>query len=327
MLSQPINMKQSDQNSVTTALKGMAMGIAEVIPGVSGGTIAFITGIYERLLNCIKTILGPGVFKAYKQGGIREAWSYIDGIFFFSLLFGMAVGVVIGVFGISHLLANFPQLVWSYFFGLILASSVLLFRQVSQWNLKTIAALVITSIAALYYTLASPSEGIHQYWFVFISGTIAISALMLPGISGSFILVLMGMYSFVLGSVKLVLTEFDTNALLVVFTFAAGCLLGLATFSRVLTWTFKHYYHVTMAGLTGFMIGSLNKIWPWKEVASWRTDSHGEQVALVEKSVLPAQFDGNPMVVGCILLMIAGFITVIVIEKMGKTVQPTHPTK
>jgi putative membrane protein len=318
-------MSNTSTNFIQTALKGLAMGIAEVIPGVSGGTIAFITGIYERLLHSIKTILGPGIFKAYRNGGVKEAWRQIDGTFLLSLLIGMLTGIIIGVFGVSHLLLNFPQLVWSFFFGLILASAVLLFKQVGQWNIKTLAALILTTIAALYYTLASPAEGTQELWFVFISGSVAISALMLPGVSGSFILVLLGMYAFVLGSVKQFLTEFDLASGLVVVVFAIGCLIGLATFSRVLTWTFKHYYQITMAALTGFLIGSLNKIWPWKAVVSWRTDSHGEQVALLEKSVLPAQYDGNPMLIGCITLTIVGFLAVILIEKMGKQTTITHP--
>jgi len=318
-------MSTNQTNFIQTAIKGMAMGIAEVIPGVSGGTLAFITGIYERLLQSIKTILGPGVFKAMRDGGIREAWQQIDGYFLFSLLFGMLTGVIIGVFGVSHLLLHYPQLVWSFFFGLILASAVLLFKQVGTWNIKTIAALVITIVAALFYSLVSPSEGIQALWFVFISGSIAISALMLPGVSGSFILVLLGMYAYVIGSVKQFLSEFDLASGVVVAVFAFGCLIGLATFSRVLTWAFKHFYQVTMAALTGFLIGSLNKIWPWKAVVSWRTDSHGEQVALLEKSILPAQYDGNPMIMGCIALAIAGFLIVVMIEKMGKRQPITHP--
>jgi putative membrane protein len=318
-------MSSNSSNFIQTALKGLAMGVAEVIPGVSGGTIAFISGIYERLLHSIKTILGPGIFKAFRSGGIKEVWHKIDGTFLLSLLIGMMTGIIIGVFGVSHLLLNFPQLVWSFFFGLIMASAVLLFKQVGQWNLKTIAALVLTTAAALFYTLASPAAGREELWFVFISGTIAISALMLPGVSGSFILVLLGMYAFVLGSVKLFLTEFDLASGLVVVVFAVGCLIGLATFSRVLTWTFKHYYQLTMAALTGFLIGSLNKIWPWKAVVSWRTDSHGEQVALLEKSVLPAQYEGNPMLLGCIALAVAGFLAVIWIEKISNQSTITHP--
>lgn len=318
-------MKQPPTNGLATALKGAAMGIAEVIPGVSGGTIAFITGIYERLLHSIKAILGPGIIQAFRRGGIKEAWRYIDGSFMSALLAGMASGVIAGVFGISHLLAHYPQLVWSFFFGLILASALMLFRQVGEWNVKTITALVLTSLAALYYTLASPAQGIHQLWFVFVSGTIAISALMLPGVSGSFILVLLGMYAYVLGAVKQFLSQLDMASGVVVVTFALGCLVGLATFSRILTWTFKHHYHIAMAGLTGFLIGSLNKIWPWKEVVSWRADSHGEQVALLEKSILPAQYEGDPMVLGCIALAIAGFVTVVLMEKLGKNPSPTHP--
>jgi putative membrane protein len=307
-----------NKERLSLVLKGMAMGTAEVIPGVSGGTIAFITGIYERLLLCIKAVLGPGILQAFREGGVKAAWEKIDGNFLVSLLAGMGIGIVVGVFGVSHLLKHYPQLLWAFFFGLIIASALYVARQVGKWGPREIAALIVAAGLAFFYTIAAPAQGSEALWAVFLSGLVAISALMLPGVSGSFILVLLGMYALIINSVKQVLSAFDTQSILIVGTFALGCLLGLATFSRVLTWTFKHYHNTTMAVLTGFMLGSLNKIWPWRQAVSWRTDSHGEQVAVMERSVWPSQFDGEPMVLFCIALMLAGFALVFLLERLGR---------
>lgn len=303
---------------INLALKGMAMGIAEVIPGVSGGTIAFITGIYEQLLLSIKAILGPAVFEALREGGFKAAWKRINGSFLLTLFAGMAAGVIAGVFGITHLLQHYPQLLWAFFFGLIIASAIYVGRKVGTWRLVEVLFLLGSAALAFYYTIASPTQGIDALWFVFICGVVAISALMLPGVSGSFILVLLGMYSVIIPSLKLALTTFDAGSLAIVGVFALGCLLGLATFSRVLTWTFKHYHNPTMAALTGFMVGSLNKIWPWREAVAWRTDSHGNQVPVLEKSIWPSQYEGEPMLFGCIALMVIGFLVVFLLERPGK---------
>jgi putative membrane protein len=310
-------MKPDIKPHLPLILKGAAMGMAEVIPGVSGGTIAFITGIYERLLRAIKSVLSPGIYDAYKKGGPKQLWIHIDGPFLLFLSLGMIAGVVAGVFGISHLLETYPQLLWSFFFGLIIASSIFVGRQVSSWTVKEIVTLLVSTALALYYTMAAPSQGIDALWFVFICGAIAISALMLPGISGSFILVLLGMYGNILGAVKGLLMSQRLDYLITVLVFAAGCLLGLATFSRVLTWMFKHHHNITMAALTGFMIGSLNKIWPWRQAISWRTNSEGLQVPLLEVSVWPGTYE-NPMVEVSIALMMIGFSTVWIIEKLGQ---------
>jgi len=304
-------------------LKGLAMGIAEVIPGVSGGTIAFITNIYERLLSSIKAILGPELLRSFRKGGFAETWKVIDGGFLLFLLLGMGTGVVAGVFGITHLLEKHPQLVWGFFFGLILVSSWFVGKQVRRWNITSVAGLLAGTGIALWYTLAAPGQGNDALWFVFISGAIAISALMLPGISGSFMLVLMGMYTLIIPSVKSVLLAFDPKGLAIVAAFAGGCLLGLATFSRVLTWFFKHYHDVTMALLTGFMIGSLNKIWPWRIVLETRINSSGEVVPVVERSVLPGNFPGDPQLLWVLLLMGAGFLLVFFLERAAPTEENT----
>lgn len=299
-------------------MKGMAMGIAEVIPGVSGGTIAFITGIYEKLLDTIKAF-GPSLIKTYKKDGLKAVWEAVNGEFLVTLMVGMAIGVVTGVFGVTYLLHTHPVYLWSFFFGLIVASSVYIARHVEKWNIVSILMLLIGAGIAYYISVAAPAQGNHALWFVFVAGAIAVSALILPGISGSFMLLLMGMYTYIIPTVKDALKTFSTESLTVLAAFAAGMVVGLATFSRVLSWTFKHYKSQTMALLTGFMIGSLNKIWPWRNVLSSRMNSKGEMVPFLEKSVLPANFDGTPFLVGAIAFMVIGFLAVFIFDYFGKT--------
>ncbi len=305
------------------------MGIAEVIPGVSGGTIAFITGIYEKLIDTIKAF-GPEAFSAYRNGGFSELWETINGRFLISLVSGMIVGIVLGVFGVVHLLENYPVLLWAFFFGLIIASAVYIGRQVGKWDISMITALVAGIAIAYFITVASPAEGNEAYWFVFISGAIAISALILPGISGSFILLLMGMYTFIIPTVKNALKTFDSTSLMILIVFALGCAVGLFVFSRVLSWTFKHYHQPTLALLTGFMIGSLNKIWPWRrplnglneegQLVSWEKGIELDKV-IKEINLFPHTYGeqvGEPYTLLAILMILAGFFLVFAIEWLGK---------
>ncbi len=310
------NTEQKEESIISLMLKGAAMGIAEVIPGVSGGTIAFITGIYERLINCIKAF-GPGLLVTLKNEGIAGAWKAVDGGFLLKLLAGMAAGVIVGVLVVTKLLETYPQMLWAFFFGLIVASAIYIGRQVGKWGPVEIVSMLLATALSYYITIVSPSQGNEALWFVFISGAIAISALILPGISGSFILLLMGMYTFVLPTVKTALTTFDPAALKILVVFALGCMVGLMTFSRILSWTFKHFKSITLAALTGFMIGSLNKIWPWRNVLSTRENSKGEIVPFLEKSVLPGNFEGDPYLLAAVVFMILGFCSVFVIEKLG----------
>ena len=292
------------------------MGIAEVIPGVSGGTIAFITGIYEKLLHTIKAF-HPSLINTFKDEGLRGLWEKINGSFLVTLLIGMAGGIILGVFGVSHLIESYPEMLWAFFFGLIISSAIFIARQVQKWNLGELIFLIAGTLIAYYITIATPAQGNEALWFVFLSGTIAISALILPGISGSFILLLMGMYSFVIPTIKKALTSFDNESLLIVGTFGLGCLVGLLTFSRVLSWTFKNYNNPTLALLTGFMIGSLNKLWPWRNVISTRINSKGVEVPFLEESVLPGNYVGETYLTGVIICMIIGFISVFVIERIS----------
>jgi len=315
-------------NKITLALKGAAMGIAEVIPGVSGGTIAFITGIYETLINSIKAI-GPGLLTTFKKDGFGAVWEEINGAFLVNLAVGMIAGIVVGVFGVTHILETYPVLLWAFFFGLIIASAIYIGKQVTKWGVTQIACLIAGIAIAYYITIAAPSEGNTALWFVFISGVIAISALILPGISGSFILLLMGMYTIIIPTLKETLRTFDTEGLIMMGVFGAGCLVGLMTFSRLLSWTFKNYHNATMAALTGFMIGSLNKIWPWRKAVKG-LDEKGNIVMItpdmeVEKilqevNLSPSSFAeqvGEPYLIFAIALMIAGFASVFLMERLS----------
>ena len=303
---------------ITLLFKGLAMGIAEVIPGVSGGTIAFITGIYETLLRSIKSILGPEAWQSWRRDGLAGAWRQANGPFLVPLITGMVIGLVTGVFGVSHLLENYPPVIWAFFFGLILASVLFIGRQVGKWDIRTWAGFLLAALVAYFITEASPAQGPEALWFVFLSGALAISALMLPGISGSFILLLLGMYTYIIGTVKEVLQRFTLEKAALLFVFGLGCLVGLASFSRVLSWLFAHHRKSTLATLTGFMLGSLNKVWPWRNVVQYRVNSKGEQVPFLEDNVLPVAYEGEPLVVWAIGAAILGFLLVFLLERLDK---------
>lgn len=296
----------------------MAMGAADVVPGVSGGTIAFITGIYEELLNSIKSVSGHTFTVLFKEG-LPAAWRQINGTFLIILLAGIATSVLSLAKGLNHLLETQPVLIWSFFFGLIVASAWLIGKSVKKWQAGTVAALLVGLGIAYYITVATPAQTSEAYWFIFLSGALAICAMILPGISGSFILLLLGKYKFIIEA----LSEFKWQ---VIAIFILGCVAGLLTFARLLSWMFRHYHNLTIALLTGFMIGSLNKVWPWKKVLEWGTDRHGEALPLVEKSISPWAYaelpqnallssSSNPQLVWAIVAAFAGFAIIWVLER------------
>ena len=308
-------------------IKGMAMGTAEVIPGVSGGTIAFITGIYEKLLNTIKAF-GPGLIPVFKKEGFKGVWSAVNGSFLIRLLGGMVFGIVFGVFAISYLLENYPPAVWAFFFGLIIASAIYIGRQITRWGPGEIVLMLLGAIIAYGITTIVPAEGSESLIFVFFSGAIAISALILPGISGSFILLIMGMYSFIITeTLKPALKTLALDKILIMVVFALGCLTGLMTISRLLSWTFKHFRNLTLATLTGFMLGSLNKIWPWRNATDWLRDKSGaiilkedgtKKKILLEENVWPSNYtEGDALIIAVVILMIVGFLSVFLLERLG----------
>lgn len=259
------------------------MGAADVVPGVSGGTIAFISGIYERLIQAIKNIL-PNLSLLFK-GKFKTFRKNIDGTFLICLVVGIAVSLFSLAHLMTYLLDHYPIPVWSFFFGLVLASVFFVAKDI-RWNWKTMLALLIFAILAFFVTSPenAPLVTVPSYWFIFLCAAIAICAMILPGISGSFILVLLGQYYFVLEAVK-------TLNIPIILVFIAGALVGIITFSNVLSRLFKHFKVITLAALTGFMVGSLNKIWPRKETLSTYIDNDGITKSLVERNVGPMQFE------------------------------------
>lgn len=270
-------------------LKGAAMGVAEVIPGVSGGTLAFITGIYERLLNAISAI-NVDLIHLFKDGGVKAVWQKMDGAFLVKLLSGMALGFILGLKIIVGLLETHPVLIWSFFFGLILASIPMIGKEVKKWGLLEIVLAIVGTVVVYWVTVAAPSQGSEHLLMVFVAGIIGVSALMLPGISGSFVLLLMGMYTIIMPAVEESTHHPFGPSTIVVIVFGVGMIVGLLSFARVLTFTFKKYPNPTMALLTGFLIGSLNKVWPWQQVLETRLNSKGVEQVLFSESVLPSTF-------------------------------------
>ena len=241
---------------VGVAFKGACMGAADVIPGVSGGTIAFLMGIYQELLDSIKSVNGEA-FKLLFKGKIADFWKHINGNFLLSIFAGILVSVFSLARLMKYLLEFHPIPLWSFFFGLILASAIYILKGLDKWSLQNIISLLIGVGVAAFICVASPAQTPDALWFVFLSGAIAICAMILPGISGSFILLLLGKYAFVMTAV----TELNIPVLAV---FAVGCAVGIVSFSHFLSWLLKKFYMLTIALLSGFMLGSLLKVWPWK---------------------------------------------------------------
>lgn len=305
------------------------MGAADVVPGVSGGTIAFITGIYEELLETISK-LSPSLLKTWKKEGFKSFWSQLNGSFLLSLVGGIFVSIVSLAKVITYFLEFYPIHLWSFFFGLILASIWLVGKTVKKWNITTIIGLIVGTLIAYYITIVSPvAMDEISLPYVFLSGALAICAMILPGISGSFILLLLGAYTAILGSITSLLEALKvknfallTDNLITLVVFIVGCLFGLITFAKVLNFLFKKAHQLTIAILTGFLIGSLNKIWPWKHTLEYRTNSHGEEVPFIQKSVLPQSFETltneNPHLLFSIGLMLFGFILILLLEKFSK---------
>jgi putative membrane protein len=307
-------MNRNTKDYLALVLKGIAMGAADVIPGVSGGTIAFITGIYEELINSIKSINLKAI-KLLFSLKIAEFWKTINGTFLLSVLLGIGISVFSLAKGLKFLLDHYPILVWAFFFGLIVASAIYVARTIKEWSSATIISGISGIIIAYFITIISPAEANTTYWFIFISGAIAICAMILPGISGSFILVLLGMYKFILEAV-------GNLQIAVILTFLAGAAIGIIAFSNVLSWLLKKYHNQTIALLSGFMVGSLNKVWPWKQVTETFIDRHGEIKPLVEENILPATYEqitGNEaFLLWAVLLAVVGFALIFVIEGLTK---------
>ncbi len=299
-------------------LKGMAMGAADVVPGVSGGTIAFISGIYGQLLEALARM--PQGIVWLLRGRVREAWALVHANFLLVLLAGIATSILSLARVITWLLEHQPIPLWSFFFGLIMVSCWMVGRTIKRWGAGSMATFAIGVICAWYITVAAPLNWGQDYASLFMAGAIAICAMILPGVSGSFLLLMMGLYHFVLDAVK----GFELD---IIAIFALGCVFGLLGFARILKAALDRYHDLTLALLTGFMLGSLNKVWPWKQTVSFYSNSKGQQVPLQQENLWPWQFaesaGQNPQLFAAVALAVGGIVLVLALEWFaGRAAQP-----
>ena len=304
-------MSRSTRDYIIIGLKGMGMGAADVVPGVSGGTIAFISGIYEELLTSISNV-NFGLLKTLKKEGFKVAWKQLNGAFLASLFLGIFMSIVSLAKTIKYLLENEPVLLWSFFFGLVVASIVFIGKQVENWNYKFLFLAMFGVAFGYIITIASSTTLTEiNYLFLVFAGAIASCAMILPGISGSYILLLMGVY-------PIVMTAITHRDFTIISAIGIGVILGLLLFSRLLKWLFKKYKNQMLVVLTGLMLGSLNKVWPWKTTISTYLNSHGETKPLLEQSISPFSFNGDPQLIMSIVLAIIGFLLIIGMERVAQ---------
>ena len=304
-------MGRSTRDYIIIGLKGMGMGAADVVPGVSGGTIAFISGIYEELLTSISNV-NFGLLKTLKKEGFKVAWKQLNGAFLASLFLGIFISIVSLAKTIKYLLENEPILLWSFFFGLVVASIIFIGKQVENWNYKFLFLAMFGVAFGYIITIASSTTLTEiNYLFLVFAGAIASCAMILPGISGSYILLLMGVY-------PIVMTAITQRDLTIISAIGIGVILGLLLFSRLLKWLFKKYKNQMLVVLTGLMLGSLNKVWPWKTTISTYLNSHGETKPLLEQSISPFSFNGDPQLIMSIVLAIIGFLLIIGMERVAQ---------
>jgi len=302
-------MKRNFVDYFILVFKGMAMGAADVVPGVSGGTIAFISGVYEELIATLNSI-NLNSLKTLKLQGVSATWKKINGNFLLALFGGILLSILSLSKLVAWLLHEEPVLLWAFFFGLVLASIIFVLKKINQWNSAVFLGLILGGVFAYQLTQLNALGNSDSNWYLFLSGAIAICAMILPGISGAFILVILGSYANVLQA----LNDKDIAKITI---FMTGALIGILSFSRLLKWLFKRFKNMTLAVLTGFMIGALSKIWPWKKTLSFRENSEGISVPLKEQCIAPFSFDGDPQILSAIGLMLFGFLIIFFLEKIG----------
>lgn len=298
-------------------LKGMAMGAADIVPGVSGGSIALIAGIYQELLDSINAFNLDNL-RLLKSFQIKEFYVRLNGNFLLSLVLGILTSIFALSQVITYLMEEHPIPLWSFFCGLILVSAFLILKNIQRWTIGVLVALALGTVFAWWITNLPPTTTPDAHWFTFVAGAIAICAMILPGISGSFILLILGKYETILLAVSQ--KDFFTLGL-----FALGCLVGILSFSRVVAFLLKRYYATTIGLLSGFMLGSVNKLWPWKIVTAWRTSSKGEQVPFLTENILPgdylAQVGQQPQIGWAIGAFFFGIGLVLFIEWLANKLQ------
>lgn len=298
---------------ILTYLKGMSMGAADIVPGVSGGSIALITGIYEELLDSINAI-DKTALKLLSKFQLKVLWKHINGAFLATLLFGILTSIFALSKLITYMIENHPIPVWSFFGGLIIISAIIILRDIKRWSIGVIIAILLGIVGAYLFTSIPPVSSPDGHWFTFVAGAIAICAMILPGVSGSFLLLMLGQYERILAAVS------ERN-ILVIAIFAAGCITGLLVFSRVISWLLKKHHAITIGLLSGFMLGSINKLWPWKLVLSYRLSSSGAQKPLLTENILPQNYlavtGEESLFLQAILAFSFGILLVVGIERLA----------
>jgi len=289
--------------------KGIAMGAADVVPGVSGGTIAFISGIYKELIDSISN-LNFGLLNTLKKSGVKAFWEEANASFLVAIFTGVLVSALSVMSLMHYLLEHFPVQIWSFFFGLVAASIIFVGKQIKKWNSLAIVLFVVSAVGAFLITKMDIIDSSDSLLYLFFCGAIAICAMILPGISGSFILVLLGAYA----TISTAVHNAEFKKLMVFF---AGCIVGVLSFSRLLKWLFTKYENATLVILTGFILGSLNKIWPWKQTLQSIT-INGKEHIVSEASVLPQNYIGEPAIAAAIIFMISGFLLILFLEKIAQ---------
>lgn len=292
--------------------KGVAMGAADVVPGVSGGTIAFITGIYQQLIDAIRGF-NFSALRTLMRGEFTQFWAQINGSFLLVLLAGIVSSIASLAQLIGYLLAQYPLLIWSFFFGLIIASAIYIYRVQKFSGWQQWSAMAVGSGCALASAFAPAWQLEPSLPVIFVAGAVAICAMILPGVSGSFMLLIMGLYPTLVGAVT------DAN-LAVLATFAAGCVCGLLSFSRFLSWLLHHYYATTLALLTGFLTGSLAVVWPWKRALATAVDGRGGELMLRGELLTPWAYGnaiGDPQWALALAMMVGGLMLVFALEYTG----------
>lgn len=325
---------KKEKSPLGLVLRGLAMGIAEVIPGVSGGTIAFITGIYGDLLNAIKCF-DLDFIRNLIRGNFKSIQKDMDWRFLFLLFSGMLLGLLFGIFFISHMLENYPEILWSAFFALILASIPFMLRTMYKFNLKMLLFLIFGAMMAYIVTSLSPVTPSDNLIYIFFGGVIAIVALVLPGISGSFILLLLGLYTLIIPTLKSFITAPEFQSFTILAFFGLGCIVGLAVFARLVSAAFARFHDPTVALMSGFMLGSLNKIWPWRNPGLALDKESGEFIDLAstnltealtddrlkiisEVNVLPSDYYTDPHLTGVIIVFLVAALTVSFLSRYAK---------
>ena len=289
---------------IMLTLKGIGIGAANVIPGVSGGTIAFLTGIYERLINSLKSF-NITTTKLLFKGKIKEWAKQTDVVFLFYILLGVAISAFSLAKLMVYLLHNEPIATWSFFFGLVLVSCWYVTKEIKKWNVGVWFSLLLGTAIAIWVSLASPTETPDTWWFLLIAGAVSVCGMILPGISGSFLLVLMVKYEDLMNSIS---TLNKTRLLL----YGVGAIAGILAFSHLLGYLLKHWYNQTIALLTGFMVGSLIKIWPWQQIIQQEGDN------AISRPIFPSQFEQiyskNPQIATAIIMAVLGIALVVIVE-------------